>query len=140
VTIDAVANRGLNLLATSLLVLGGLTFGAVFFQETDPSDKLDDGGFLFIAMLALVWYLLSGNRFARSMVPVLIAGVAVVVQVLGLVLERDDPKAFGDNVGGALYFGVTLILVVVQFRRTRNLVTNLMAPNAGAGLRQHPKL
>ena len=37
------------------------------------------------------------------------------MQILGLVLERDDPKAFGDNIGGAVYFGATLVLLVVQF-------------------------
>jgi len=36
------------------------------------------------------------------------------------VCRRDlpaDPKAFGDNIGGALYFGATLLLLAVEFRR-----------------------
>jgi hypothetical protein len=115
VTIAEVANRGLNLLATALLVLGGLTFGSILFQEVDPSDKVDDGGFLLIAAVALGWYLFRRNRFAHSTVPLWIAVAAVAVQILGLVLERDDPKAFGDNIGGAVYFGATLVLLVVQF-------------------------
>jgi hypothetical protein len=114
----AVANRWYNLLATSVLCLGGLTFGSVLFQEQDLSDKVDDGGFLVIAALALGWYLWSGNRFKRSPVPILLGALALVVQVLGLVLERDDPKAFGDNIGGMFFFALAMGLIAFQYRRT----------------------
>lgn len=117
--ITEVANRGFNVMVTAVLGLGGLTFGSVFFQEPDLGDKVDDGGFLIIAALVVIWYLFRGNRFAKSIVPVLFAGAAVAVQILGLVIERDDPKAFGDNIGGMLYFGATLLLVVVQYRLLR---------------------
>ena len=123
-TFQEVANRGLNLLATSLLFLGGLTFGSVFFQEVDASDKVDDGGFLLIALVALGWYVVRRNRFSDSIVPLLIAGVAVMVQIIGLVLERDDPKAFGDNIGGALYFGATLVLLAFQYWRGHSVQVN----------------
>ncbi len=116
-TVQAVANRGFNLLATAMLGLGGVTFGSVFFQEADAADKIDDGGFLLIAVAALTWYLWSQNRFSRSLAPVAIAVLAIAVQVLGLVFERDDPRAFGDNIGGALYFGVVVALLAIQYRR-----------------------
>ncbi len=116
-TAVAAANRGFNLLATSLLALGGLTFGSVFFQEVDLSDKVDDGGFLIVAFVMLSWYLWRRNRFARSHIPLAIAGLTVLIQILGLVLERDDPKAFGDNIGGAVYFGSSLLLLLAQFLR-----------------------
>ena len=117
-----VAQRGFNLLATMTLALGGVTFGSVFFQEPDPSDKIDDGGFLMIAVVATVWYSWRGNGYGKSMVPIGIAAAAVLVQILGLVIERDDPKAFGDNIGGALYFGATLVILLIQWRRTALLV------------------
>jgi hypothetical protein len=85
-TIASLVNRGFNLLATTILALGGVTFGSVFFQEADPSDKVDDGGFLIIAAVALGWYFWPGNRSARSLAPIVIAGAAVAVQVMGLVL------------------------------------------------------
>lgn len=53
----AAANRWYNLLASSVLCLGGLTFGFVAFQEQDLPDKADDGAFLVIALLALSWYI-----------------------------------------------------------------------------------
>jgi hypothetical protein len=120
VTLEQVANRGFNLLAASLLGLGGLLFGAVFFQEQDWSDRVDDGGFLLIAALTVVWYLWRDNRFRRSRIPVAVALVAVAVQVAGFILERDDPRAFGDNVGGMLYFAAVLGLIAVQHRATRS--------------------
>ncbi len=115
----AVANRGFNLLATALLAVGGLTFGSVFFQEADASDKVDDGGFLIIAVVVIAWYAWRDNRFSSSRLPLLFAALAVAVQVLGLVLERDDPRAFGDNIGGAFYFGVALVVLVVEFALNR---------------------
>lgn len=121
-TVAAIANRGFNLLSATVLTLGGLTFGSVFFQEMDWSDKVDDGGFLIVAAVALGWYLWRHNRFAKSWVPVMIAVAAVLIQVLGLILERDDPKAFGDNIGGAVYFGAALLVLIVQSQRTGALI------------------
>ena len=114
----AVANRGFNLLGTTLLAMGGLLFGAVVFQEKDLTDKVDDGGFLVVAALGLAWYLWRAHRIQRSTAPIVFAIVAVLVQIAGLILERDDPTAFGDNIGGVLYFGATLALLAFQYRVT----------------------
>lgn len=116
--IEDVANRGFNLLAVSLLGLGGLEFGAVLLQEQDLLDKVDDGGFLLIGLLAAAWYLWRRNRFRRSMIPLGLAAAAVGIQIVGLILERDDPKAFGDNIGGLLFFLPVAGLIILQFRRT----------------------
>lgn len=115
------ANRGLNLLAVTLLGLGGLEFGSVILQEHDWLDRVDDGSFLTLGLIALGWYLWRNNRFRRSVVPLLLSGLAVLVQILGLVLERDDPAAFGDNIGGMLYFVPVLVLVAVQYARVPTL-------------------
>ena len=115
-TVTAVANRGLNLLATAVLGMGGLVFGSVVFQEKDLSDKVDDGGFLIIAAVALAWYLWRGNRYRRTMTPIAVAVAAVLVQVAGVILERDDPKAFGDNIGGLVYYVAAVGLLGFQHR------------------------
>lgn len=119
----SIANRGFNLLAVSLLAIGGLEFGSVLLQEQDLTDKIDDGGFLLIALFAVGWYLFGTNRFRRTALPVWMASVAVAVQIAGLILERDDPRAFGDNIGGMVYFLPVLLLVAVQYRRTLALLT-----------------
>ena len=58
------------------------------------------------------------RRLARSTAPMVFAIVAVLVQLAGLILERDDPTAFGDNIGGILYFGATVVLLAFQYRAT----------------------
>jgi hypothetical protein len=61
----------------------------------------------------------SRNRFTRSLVPVGFAIAAVAVQIVGLLIEPDDPKAFGDNIGGMLFFVPAMILLVVPYWRLR---------------------
>ena len=112
-------NRGYNLLACGTLGLSGLAFGTVILAEKDPTDKLDDGGFLLIGAIAVIWYLIGRNRFKRTPVPLVLAAVALVVQLVGLVLERDDSAAFGDNIGGIWLFAPLLVLLAVQYYRNR---------------------
>lgn len=134
---SAIANRGFNLLGTTLLAMGGLLFGAVVFQEKDLADKVDDGGFLLIAVLGLAWYLWRAHCVERSAAPIIFSTVAVLVQIAGLILERDDSAAFGDNIGGMLYFGATVVLLVVQYRSTGRIAA-LAAPEARA-LKRPPR-
>lgn len=112
-------NRGYNLLACATLGLSGLAFGTVILAEKDPTDKLDDGGFLLIGAIAVIWYLIGRNRFKRAPLPLVLAAVALVVQVVGLVLERDDADALGDNIGGIWLFAPLLVLLSVQYYRNR---------------------
>ena len=72
-------NRGYNLLACTTLALAGLAFGTVVFEESDLADKVDDFGFLLIGAVAVLWYLAGHNRLKRSLVPIVLSGVAVVV-------------------------------------------------------------
>ena len=113
-TRDAV-NRGYNLLACASLALAGLAFGTVAFDEGAFTDKVDDIGFLLIGAVAIIWYLVGRNRFTRSPVPIILSAAAVVVQIAGLGLERDDPASFGDNIGGMWLFVPLLVLLIVQF-------------------------
>lgn len=108
-------NRGYNLLACTTLALAGLAFGTVVFEEADLLDKVDDIGFLVIGAIAVIWYLLGHNRFQRSLVPIVLSGIAIIVQVVGLVLEKDDPASFGDNIGGIWLFVPLFVVLIVQF-------------------------
>jgi hypothetical protein len=110
-------NRGFNLMVTTVLFFGGLAFGFVALSsvENDWGDRLDDIGLLVVGITCLVWYVIGRNRFQRSIVPVVFAGLALVVQVLAILLERDDPAAFGDNFGGLVMLIPFFIFVLVQF-------------------------
>src|SRR6516225_1672722 len=114
-------NRGFNLMVTTVLFFGGLAFGFVALSpvENDWGDRLDDIGLLVVGIACLVWYVIGRNRFQRSIVPVVLAGLALVVQVLAILLERDDPAAFGDNFGGLVMLIPFFIFVLVQFILTR---------------------
>jgi hypothetical protein len=111
--LDAV-NRGYNLMITAFLALGGIAFGTVITQESDLPDKVDDAGFLLLGIGAVIWYLTS-KRTQRTIVPVILAAAAVVVQIVGVVLENGDDKAFGDNIGGMFLFIPLLVFAALQY-------------------------
>ena len=112
-------NRGYNLLACTTLALAGLAFGTIVFEEADLLDKVDDIGFLVIGAVAVTWYLVGRNRFKRSVLPIALSGLAIIVQIVGLVLEKDDPASFGDNIGGMWLFVPLLVVLVMQFYLNR---------------------
>jgi hypothetical protein len=110
-------NRGFNLMVTTVLFFGGIAFGSVALSplENDLGDRLDDIGLLVVGIACLVWYVIGRDRFQRSVVPVVFAGLALVVQALAILLERDDPAAFGDNFGGLVMLIPFFIIVLFQF-------------------------
>jgi hypothetical protein len=110
-------NRGFNLMVTTVLFFGGIAFGSVALSplENDWGDRLDDIGLLVVGIACLVWYVSGRDRFQRSVVPVVFAGLALIVQALAILLERDDPAAFGDNFGGLVMLIPFFIFVLVQF-------------------------
>jgi hypothetical protein len=118
-TVQNAINRGYNLLACTALALAGLAFGTVVLVESDVLDKVDDIGFLVIGTLAVIWYLAGRNRFQRSVVPIILAGIAVIVEIAGLVLEKDVPASFGDNIGGLWFFLPLFVVLIVQFYLNR---------------------
>lgn len=113
-TVSEAINRGYNLMLTAFLALGGIAFGTVITEETDLPDKVDDAGFLILGIVAVIWYLTS-KKTQRSIVPVILAAVAVVVQIVGVVLEFGDEKAFGDNIGGMFLFIPLLMFASLQY-------------------------
>src|SRR5579863_10174207 len=122
-TLQNAINRGYNLLACTALALAGLAFGNVVFEEADLLDKVDDIGFLVIGAVAIIWYLVGRNRFRRSVIPIVLSALAIIVQIVGLVLEKDDPASFGDNIGGIWLFVPLFIVLVVQFYINRRHLT-----------------
>ena len=130
-TLQNAINRGYNLLACTVLALAGLAFGTVVLEEADLLDKVDDIGFLVIGAVAVIWYLVGLNRFKRSVVPIFLSGIAIIVQIVGLVLEKDDPASFGDNIGGIWLFVPLFVFLIVQFYvNRRHLVASAEVTSA----------
>ncbi len=121
-TLEESIHRAFNLMVTTVLFFGGIAFGLVALSpvENDWGDRLDDIGLLLIGLLAVVWYLTGRNRLRRSVMPVVLAGLAMVIQLLAIPLERDDPAAFGDNIGGLVM--LIPFFVFVLYLRVPRLV------------------
>jgi len=114
-------NRGYNLMVTAVLFFAGLAFGTVAIAEADAIDKVDDIGLLVVGAIAVIWYLSRDHRTRHSQVPVLLAIVALIAQLSAIVFERDDPTAFGDNIGGIILFVPFVIFAIYQYRRVGSL-------------------
>ena len=117
-------NRGFNLMVMTVLLFGGIAFGSVALSpvENDWGDRLDDIGLPLIGIACLLWFVIGRHRFQRSVIPVVLAGLALAVQVLAIPLEHDDAGAFGDNIGGlvmlAPFFIFALVLFILNGRAT----------------------
>lgn len=116
-TLTDSVNRGYNLMICALLGLPGLALGTVLIAEPELNDKIDDTGLLVTGIIAVIWYLVGRNRFSRSVVPVVLVCVALTAQIVGVLIERDDKEAFGDNIGGSLLYVGLLLLSIVQYRK-----------------------
>jgi FtsH-binding integral membrane protein len=109
--------RAYNLMVTTVIFFAGIAFGGVIFSETDPPDMVDDAGLLAVGLFAVLWYRLGWHRYRRSIVPTLLAVLALLVQLAAVPLEREDEAAFGDNIGGLVLFGSFAVFVIYQYRR-----------------------
>ncbi len=118
-TLKESINHSFNLMVTVVLLFGGLAFGTLAFSpvENDWFDRLDDIGLPLIGIICVVWFLTGRNRYLRSVVPLLLTGLALAVQLLAIPLERDDAAAFGDNIGGLVLLAPFFIFALVYYLR-----------------------
>lgn len=122
-TIQESINRGFNLLAVSISGLAGLSFLPEVFVEKDIPDKIDDLLLFILAVVAMLWYKKSNNRYVHSFLPVAIIIIGLVVKIGGLLIELDDPEAFGDDIGGLILFVISTWLVIYQYKKTKQLLS-----------------
>lgn len=117
-------NRGYNLMVMTVLLFGGIAFGSVAFSpvENDWGDRLDDIGLPLIGIACLLWFVIGRHRFQRSVIPVILVGLALAVQALAIPLEHDDAAAFGDNIGGLVMLAPFFIFALVLFILNRHVI------------------
>lgn len=115
-TVIQIQNRGYNLMMAAFLFFVGLGFGTDAIPEGEFADKIDDLGLLVVGIIALVWYFAS-NRYKRTPIPIVLTVLALGFQVVGVVLEHDDPASFGDNIGGVLMLIPLTIFALWQYLR-----------------------
>lgn len=119
-------NRGFNLLAVSIASLSGFAFLPEVFVEKDMPDKIDDLILFILGIVAMWWYRKSNNRYVRSAVPVAIIIIGCIVKIAGLLIELDDPEAFGDDIGGTILFVLATGLVLSQYNKNKKLLATVM--------------
>ncbi len=132
-TLKESINHGYNLMVTVVLFFGGLAFGTLALSpvENDWFDRLDDIGLPLIGVVCLVWFLAGRNRYQRSLVPLVLAGLALVVQLLAIPLEQDDVAAFGDNIGGLVFFAPFFIFALVYYLRASRVSATALVESRG---------
>jgi hypothetical protein len=103
-------DRGYNLMITVALVTTAVAFGLTGYRERETGDMFDDLALVVTALVAIIWYRSGRSRFRRSVVPLGLILMAIAAQALGVLVERDDAFAVGDN-SSALLILVPLLAV-----------------------------
>lgn len=116
-TIQESINRGINLLATSITALAGFAFLPEAHFETDLPDKIDDSLLFLVGIAGIIWYLRGRNRYVRSIVPVVLVVLALLVKIGGVITEFSDAASVGDDFGGLILFVIAACLVIYQYRK-----------------------
>jgi peptidoglycan/LPS O-acetylase OafA/YrhL len=119
ITPQNINNRSLNLLAISIAGLAGFAFLPEAFLEKDIPDKVDDIALFIIALIGMFWYTRSNNRYIRSVTPIIIVMIAMMVKIVGVMIEHADTVSVGDDFGGLILFILATILVVYQYLKDR---------------------
>lgn len=110
-------NRGTNLLGAAIVGLAGFAFMSEMFLEDEFTHKIDDFLLLVLGIVAIVWYRVGNNRFSRSVVPVVLVAVALVVKIGAVILEFKDSADVGDDMGALVLFVLATALMVMVYRR-----------------------
>ncbi len=126
-TIKESINHGYNLMVTVVLFFGGLAFGTLAFSpvEDDWFDRLDDIGLPIIGIVCLVWFLSGRNRYKRTIIPIALTGLALIIQLVAIPLERDSAAAFGDNIGGLVLLLPFFVFALIYYFRTGSSIAFL---------------
>jgi hypothetical protein len=121
ITPQNINNRSLNLLAISITGLAGFAFLPEIFIEQDIPDKVDDIVLFIIALIGMVWYTRNNNRYIRSVTPVIIVIMAMMVKIVGVIIEHADSVSVGDDLGGLILFILATGLVTYQYFKSKTL-------------------
>ena len=115
---EAIA-RGYNFFVVAVLGIAGGSLVTELTQEDEWLHRLDELLLVAIGVVAIVWYLAGQNRVKRSLVPLILAFAALGAKILGLVLEINDAKDVGDDIGVVQFLLLFVIVAAVAYFRTR---------------------
>ena len=110
-------NRTVNLIGATVAGLAGFAFAPEMIIEPEFIDKVDDFLLLLVGVAAIAWYLRNANRYARSIMPIVFVGMALVLKVFAVIVEFADPEDVGDDFGGLILFVLGVAFVIYLYRR-----------------------
>lgn len=119
--LDQAVNRTTNLLATSILVITGLSFLPEMIVETELPFKLDDAGLFVLGLIGFFWYRRGQNRFSRSFIPIYLIFFGLVIKIIGVIMEIKEKDDVGDDFGGTIVFIVAAVIISYIYSQSRKL-------------------
>ena len=125
---DAI-HRGFNIFVVAALGLTGLAFGSDIIPELmdKPIYATDDILLAVIGLVAVAWYFVGRHRYQRSSLPLVLVGLALIVQAAGFVIEIGDSGDLGDDIAGLILFVALLIVAALVYRANGQLETETVA-------------
>ena len=109
------ANRTVNLLAATIVGLSAFAFLPEAFIEPELIDKVDDSALFLLGVVGIVWYLRRAKSHSRSIWPIVLLLVALLIKIFAIAVEFPDPADVGDDFGGLVLFVLGTGLVTYQY-------------------------
>jgi peptidoglycan/LPS O-acetylase OafA/YrhL len=112
--------RWMNLLTAGLVIVLAIDLLPDLSEETEWTHRADEMAIELLAGLAIVWFGFRRHRLARSLVPLAIVGLVVVVKLVAIPVEwSDNADVQGDIVLAAIGVPVLIALGLVYVRAWR---------------------
>lgn len=111
-TVAEAVNRGLNFFAISLFGIIGIGALHEVIDENDFQDKMEDGFFVVLTLLAVVWYLFSGKAMKKTLIPFYFLLAGFIIKYIGITIESADQVA---NIPDYEYMGILGLVLIIFF-------------------------
>jgi len=115
-------NRANNLMGSAIVALAGFAFLPEAFVEDEWQHKIDEGLLFVLGIIAIVWYKTGKNRFTRSIAPIVLSSIALVIKIIGMIIEHADKEDAGDEFGGIILFALATIFIIYLYKKSKKLL------------------
>lgn len=107
----------LNFFVSAFLGVMSVSVASELFLEHDLDDKGDGLVFIILAAYAVWWYLKNPTK--KSITPVVLVAVALVIKIAAIFREIKDSQAVGDDIGISIALVVALTVVIFQYLKLK---------------------
>ena len=112
-------NRTVNLVAVTITSLAGFAFMPEIFIEDKLMYKLDDIALFLMGIISIAWYRKGRNNLSRTITPVIIVFLSLLIKIGGIILEIKEKDDVGDDFGGLILFILGFSLVYYLYKKAR---------------------